>query len=237
MFWAIRKGLVTGPELSDSDSESHSASDSDEETDRPHNQARPARAYGTFNGQNSQPEGESPHPSAEADSLESSAELFPNTARHSPAYHLFHLLIGFVSLLISAFVLSHAATTLVDELGLSDEVFGLVVLSIATTLPEKLVAVVSGARGQAGIMVANTVGSNIFLLTLCLGIVWVSPSGNGDSRATVGVTELGTLLASSVAMCVAVCARGSVAKTLGLGMLVVYVAFLVLEVTVIRHGP
>jgi len=179
VFWAIRKGLVTGLELLDSDSEGQTASDSDEETNRPGNQIHTARAYGTFNRQSRQPR-EVPQPSAEADSLESSAELIPSTARHGPAYHLFHLLIGFLSLLISAFVLSHAATTLVDQLGLSDRVFGLVVLSIATTLPEKLVAVVSGSRGQAGIMVANTVGSNIFLLTLCLGIVWVSPS-NGDS--------------------------------------------------------
>lgn len=106
--------------------------------------------------------------------------LLFNTAHHSSTYHLFHLLFGFLSLLTSAYVLTHAATTLVDQLGLSDEVFGLVVLSIATTLPEKLIASLSGVRGQTGIMVANTAGSNIFLLTLCLGIVWVS-SSDGDS--------------------------------------------------------
>jgi hypothetical protein len=53
-------------------------------------------------------------------------------------------------------------------------------------------------------MVANTTSSNMFLLTLCLGIDWVSPHGEGgDSRATIGVVELITSIASSVAMCIA----------------------------------
>jgi Ca2+/Na+ antiporter len=149
-------------------------------------------------------------------------------------YHLLHLLFGFLSLLISAYVLTHAATTLVDQLGLSDEVFGLVVLSIATTLPEKIVASLSGLRGQTGIMVANTVGSNIFLLTLCLGIVWVSPR-DSDIHKAIGVAELATLVASSAAMCIIVFTRGHAAKGLGLGFLIAYFAFLSLEITVMRH--
>lgn len=138
-------------------------------------------------------------------------------------------------LLVSAYVLTHAATTLIDQLGLSEEVFGLEVLSIATTLPEKLVATLSGLRGQTAIMVANTVGSNIFLLTLCLGIVWVSPN-DGDSYETIGVTELATLVASSAAMCIVVFTRDSIAKALGLSFLVACFAFLSLEITVMRHG-
>jgi Ca2+/Na+ antiporter len=141
-----------------------------------------------------------------------------------------------LSLLLSAYVLTHAATSLVDQLHLSDAVFGMIVLSIATTLPEKLIAVVSGLRGQTGIMVANTAGSNIFLLTLCLGIVWVSPGGNdrAEQRATISATELIVLLASSALMGIAVFTRGKVAKGLGLGLLVAYAAFFVVEVILIR---
>lgn len=233
VFWAIGKGLVLGPELSDSESDSESASDTAEENEIPRTSAQTARAYGTFDGRNSQAEQNSPS-SIEARTFDSNnTGLFPDLARHGPIYHLFHLLIGFVSLLISAYVLTHAATSLVDQLGLSDEVFGLVILSIATTLPEKLIATVSGIRGQTGIIVANTAGSNIFLLTLCLGIIWVAP-GDGDGRARVGTTELVALVVSSVAMCVAVLTRGQVAKGLGMWMLVAYIAFLYFEI-VIRH--
>jgi Ca2+/Na+ antiporter len=236
IFWAIRKGLVHGPELSDSDSDSESDDgNGGESSSTLRGPAQSARAYGTFVGEDQL---------LRQDSLSSdSHESLNNPSRshtsdRSLAYHLFHLIFGFISLLVSAFVLTHAATSLVDQLHLSDAVFGMIVLSIATTLPEKLIAVVSGLRGQTGIMVANTAGSNIFLLTLCLGIVWISPSGNDrtEQRATTSATELVTLLASSALMCIAVFTTGKVAKGLGLGMLVAYVAFFVVEVTLIQDA-
>ena len=235
VFWAIRKGLVTGPELSESDNDTESASDSNEEINHRNTAAENTSAYGTFDDQNRHL-AHGPQSSAEAQLLaDDNTALFSNSRHHSSTYHLFHLTVGFLILLISAYVLTHAATTLIDQLGLSDEAFGIVVLSIATTLPEKLVATLSGLRGQTGIMVANTVGSNIFLLTLCLGIVWVSHS-DGDSHAAIGVTELATLIASSAAMCIVVFTRDSIAKALGLGFLIAYFAFLSLEITVMRHG-
>jgi Ca2+/Na+ antiporter len=234
ILWAIRKGLVHGPELSDSDSDSNSDDgNGGEGPSTSRGPAQIARAYGTFVGEDQV----SRQDSHSSDSLESlSYPSMSHTTDRSLAYHLFHLFLGFISLLVSAYVLTHAATSLVAQLHLSDAVFGMIVLSIATTLPEKFIAVVSGLRGQTGIMVANTAGSNIFLLTLCLGIVWVSPGGHDkpEQRAAISATELVTLLASSALMCIAVFTRGRVAKGIGLGMLVAYVAFFVLEVTLMK---
>ena len=92
------------------------------------------------------------------------------TPKHGIPYHIGNLVLGFLAIVLSSYVLSHAASNLVDEIGLSDVLFGVVILSIATTLPEKFIAVLSGWRGHTGILVANTVGSNIFLLSLCMGI-------------------------------------------------------------------
>lgn len=232
--WAIRKGLITGPELSDSDDDTESASESGEEINHSSTLTGTTSAYGTFNEESRRSAHDS-RSSAEAQPLGGdNTALFSNTIHHGPIYHLLHLLVGFLSLLISAYVLTHAATTLIDQFGLSDEVFGLVVLSIATTLPEKLVASLNGLRGQNGIVVANTVCSNIFLLTLCLGIVWVSPS-NSDSGKPIGATELAALVTSSAAMCIVVFTRGNVAKALELGFLIAYFAFLSLEINVMRR--
>jgi Ca2+/Na+ antiporter len=108
---------------------------------------------------------------------------------------------GFLALVLSSYVLSHAASNLVDEFGISDILFGIVILSIATTIPEKFVSVISGFRGQAGIIVANTVGSNIFLPSLCMGVLWVSTGGAFD-QGSVNATELGVMLGTTVAMTV-----------------------------------
>ncbi|KAK5683918.1 hypothetical protein LTS10_003781 [Elasticomyces elasticus] len=128
----------------------------------------------------------------------SSGSSMSDLSEHSLSYHVACLVAGFIALTLSAFVLSHASSTLATELGLSDVLFGIVILSIATTLPEKLVSVISGARGHAGILVASAAGSNIFLLTLCMGSVMISV--NGDLQHPVSEIEVGLMLASSLLM-------------------------------------
>ncbi|TKA76279.1 hypothetical protein B0A55_01833 [Friedmanniomyces simplex] len=142
VLWAIKKGTLAAPELSDDEDSSDS----------------------------------------EVDDITSDHNI--DAAERGPAGHTY-------------------ASTLVTELGMSDLLFGVVILSIATTLPEKFVAVVSGARGQSGILVANTVGSNIFLLTLCMGIFLVS-TGEHSDRGSVNVVEIGFMLGSSLLLTAAV---------------------------------
>ncbi|TKA44508.1 hypothetical protein B0A55_13736, partial [Friedmanniomyces simplex] len=250
VLWAIKKGTLAAPELSDDEDSSDSEVDgitSDHNIDAA--ERGPAgHTYGTFDSSNNdlsgqhtgstnkglprfqgnplQPSSFSPTPSGSSISHHSSAPILttsarpsePDLARHSLPYHLACLLMGFAALSLSAYVLSHAASTLVTELGMSDLLFGVVILSIATTLPEKFVAVISGARGQSGILVANTVGSNIFLLTLCMGIFLVS-TGEHSNGGSVNVVEIGFMLGSSLLLTAAVYLGGSSARYLGAVML------------------
>jgi Ca2+/Na+ antiporter len=77
-------------------------------------------------------------------------------------------------LTLSGILLSSTTSSLAEVLHITQSTAGLTILSIATTLPEKFVAFKSGRKAQAGVLVANTVGSNIFLMTLALGITWIS---------------------------------------------------------------
>lgn len=150
-------------------------------------------------------------------------------------YHIIQLLIGLVALTLSGYILSHSASSIADSLHLSGTMFGVTILSFATTLPEKLIAVLSGARGHGSIMVASTAGSNVFLLTLCLGFVAITSSmpPNGVSGDKVVMFELGVAWASAaVFLFIVVFGGGRVA---GAGLVAAYVAFLVLEFTVNRR--
>ena len=152
---------------------------------------------------------------------------------HSLTYHVVLLTFGMLVIILSAYVLSRAASILVDEFGISDVVFGVVILSIATTLPEKFIAVLSGSRGQMGIMIANTVGSNIFLLSLCTGILWVATDGNYN-EGSVEPAEIGVMLGSAVVMTLTVWFGAKWCRLIGTLMLLAYIAFLILEFTVIH---
>lgn len=260
--WTISKGRITAPELSDSDSsdeesEENTGQQSNRSIERATSSAR-RMANGAIeragrdsaSSANNTAAERQPATVVEADSSErathspeipraSSTSPSPQadssrSSNHSLPYHISLLVVGFLALVLSSYVLSHAASNLVDQLGISDVLFGVVILSIATTIPEKFVAVISGFRGHAGIMVANTVGSNIFLLSLCMGILWVSTGGDFD-QGSVNATELGVMLGSTVAMTLTVWFGSRWIRWIGSVMLVAYVAFLVLEFTVIRR--
>lgn len=71
----------------------------------------------------------------------------------------------------------YSPLTILAGLFSSYSLLGLVVL--ATTLLEKFIVVLCSYRGHVGILVASTVGSNIFLLSLCMGII-MTPGQNHD---------------------------------------------------------
>ena len=231
--WAISRGAITAPELSDSDEDDNS-DESDSDSGGPH-------PNGVIGNETRPPQ------DAEATSvaLPTNAALDASPARrgsqHRPLhrrrrslkYHIAFLLLGFISICLSGYVLSHASTTITDEIGISDVLFGVVILSIATTLPEKFIAVLSGVRGHVGIIVANTVGSNIFLLALCMGIVLVVTAGEFDA-GSVNAAELGVMMGSTLALTATVWFGANWSRWIGGAMLIAYVIFLVLEFTLIR---
>ena len=260
--WTIYKGLITAPEASDSDSsddegesiveQEENAVDTAPRVDSQPKENGPAEEEQYCNANTSDFAIE-PAPITEITNTEttptmrdlgtSSSPPLVDTGtldssrrskEHSLKYHMALLTLGILSVILSAYVLSHAASTLVSQFGISDVVFGVVILSIATTIPEKFIAVVSGFRGQMGIMVANTVGSNIFLLSLCIGILWVATDGNYN-EGSVKPAEIGVMLGSAVVMFLTVWFGATWARLIGAMMLVAYIAFLVLEFTLIHQ--
>ncbi|KHN99870.1 Sodium/calcium exchanger membrane region [Metarhizium album ARSEF 1941] len=158
----------------------------------------------------------------------------PGPPRHAITHHALQLVFGIAALALSAYILAHSAASITTQLHISDISFGVVVLSIATTLPEKLISVVSGYRGRGQILVANCAGSNIFLLSLCCGIVLISTRGELD-KGTVTIGELAVLWLSTLAFTVTVWFGGTGAKVIGVVMVLGYVAFIVLEYAVIHR--
>jgi Ca2+/H+ antiporter len=215
--WAISRGSLTAPEDSDSDSDSNETSSSTSSHDR-------STTHAGTGAERSAP-------------ASVTTPLLPSQLRskhRSLLNHIFHLILGFLAICLSGYVLSHSASSIVDLLAIPDVLFGVVVLSIATTLPEKFIAVMSGRRGNAGVLVANTAGSNIFLLTLCLGIVLLSTQGHLP-RGSVGAIELGVLWGSTVAFAATVWLGARLSTWIGGAMVLAYVAFVVLEFEVVHH--
>jgi cation:H+ antiporter len=77
-----------------------------------------------------------------------------------------------------------------QALGLSQQLIGLTVVSLATTLPELITSLMAMRRGQSDMALGNIVGSNIFNLLFILGTV--------SAIATVPLPAGGTLILLAV---------------------------------------
>lgn len=105
-------------------------------------------------------------------------------------------------------------------------------MSFATTLPEKFVAVISGARGHGDIVIASTAGSNVFLLTLCLGITLVAGNQKDLADSVIPFELLVTWASSALLLPIVFFGSG---RRVGGMLLVSYLAFIVLEFTIYRR--
>jgi Ca2+/Na+ antiporter len=231
--WAIGRGKVTAPEGSDSDSSDDDSSDSDNDDNRNFHSETIER---TNLGQSDVLSRPQAHVLVELSSQRPVAAPPPPAPRRTGKrlrYHVGILFLGFFSISLAGYVLSHAATTITDQFDISDVLFGVVILALATTLPEKFIAVLSGFRGHAGIMVANTAGSNIFLLSLCMGIIMVQTEGEFDA-GLVKIPELCVMWGSTLAFTATIWFGGRWSRWVGGAMLACYIAFIILEFTVIH---
>lgn len=210
--YAIYKGVVDAPEDSDSD-------DNDDDRSSEGNCAEAQHDYVP----------------AEVSPLlpnNGGGECFSHHWKHTLFYHIGQLILGFIALSLSGYVLSHSAASIADAFNLSGTVLGVTVLSVATTLPEKFVAVISGTRGHGGIVVASTAGSNIFLLTLCLGITLVAGDQKELAQSLILFELLVTWVSSALFLLIVLLGSG---RWVGGTLLVLYIAFIVLEFTVYRR--
>ncbi|KAL4892021.1 Sodium/calcium exchanger protein-domain-containing protein [Aspergillus ambiguus] len=206
--FAIYRGVVSAPELSDSESDSDSDTDDVEAN---------------------------VHRVSETSHLLQRHQPYDIDRQYpiSVARHVLQLLIGLVCLSVSGYILAQSASAIAESLGLSGTVVGFTVLSIVTTIPEKVIALVSGVRGHSGIMVANTAGSNIFLLTLCAGVIALSGELGHTMSDYMTMFELVSVWVSSALLaCVVFLDLG---RWMGAVLLFAYAAFLVCEFTVYRR--
>lgn len=137
-----------------------------------------------------------------------------------------------VTLALSLAVISAAAEAIVlgavhiaHQAGLSEYAIGATVVAIGTTLPDKAISFVGGMRGQSGVVTSNALGSNIFILTLVLGLAALSSSSGVAVAHSVTRVDLPLLLAASV-LVVALFHRRSLHWRIGVTLLTFYAGYI-----------
>jgi K+-dependent Na+/Ca+ exchanger-like protein len=105
--------------------------------------------------------------------------------------------LGLISL--GAWLVVEPAVYFARALGIPETIIGLTIVAIGTTLPDKAISLVGGLKGQGGIVAANAVGSNIFLLTLVLGLSALAAPVVADRQTLL--FDVPVLLGTAVLLC------------------------------------
>lgn len=118
------------------------------------------------------------------------------------------------------------ATRIASWAGLSDYAIGATIVAIGTTLPDKAISFVGGRRGQGGIVTANATGSNIFVLTLVLGLAGLFSGGGLHVAHNVARIDTPLLIAATL-LITALFFRASIHWRAGMFLLTLYGAYIV----------
>lgn len=141
------------------------------------------------------------------------------------------IVLGVVLLVAGGELLLRGAVGLATLWKLTPAVIGLTVVAAGTSVPELAVSGIAAARGEAEIAVANVVGSNIFNVTVIIGLcALVTPlviSGN-TIKLEYPAVALVTLT------CVVLARDGWINRLDALLLLAIYVAFTAYMVRLVR---
>lgn len=80
------------------------------------------------------------------------------------------LVVGLVLLTFGAHWIVEGAVAIAQKMEIREEIIGLTIVSIGTSLPEIVTSLVAAARGERELAIGNIVGSNIFNIFAVLGV-------------------------------------------------------------------
>lgn len=138
-------------------------------------------------------------------------------------------ILGLVAIIWGGDLVVNSASAIALKLGLSENLIGLTIVALGTSLPEFVTSVMATKKGELEIAIGNIIGSNIFNILLILGVAsTIKPL----VVSTVAICDI-LFMMSTVIMFVCLTKKEKVlTKNKGILMIMTYVVYLVF--TIIR---
>lgn len=135
---------------------------------------------------------------------------------------LLFIVIGLACLVVGSDVFVGSASSVAEQLGVSQSVIGLTIVAGGTSLPELATSVVAARKGQSAIAIGNVIGSNVFNILLILGVTSViCPMQIGG----ITIVDMGVMLLSVLLVWLFSFTRYTVEKWEGVVLTLIYVAY------------
>ena len=158
-------------------------------------------------------------------------EAQPPTQDVPPTHWSFALLAaGLVAVFVGAEFLVHGAVRLATDLGVSEEVIGLTLIAVGTSLPEIATALAAALRARTELCIGNVIGSNLFNILGIAGVTaWFAPLPFADSILEF---DLWFLLGTTAFMVFVMMASRRIGRPAGLVLFTTYGVYIAAHFTV-----
>ena len=132
------------------------------------------------------------------------------------------LIVGAAAIAFGGDLTVDTASRIAIELGMSQTLVGLTIVSIGTSLPELVTSVVAARKNEVVMAVGNAVGSNIFNILMVLGI---SSAISPVALIRENIIDIVLLMVFSVMVWIFAGTRKKIERKEGIIMVVVYLVY------------
>ena len=132
------------------------------------------------------------------------------------------LIVGAAAIAFGGDLTVDTASRIAIELGMSQTLVGLTIVSIGTSLPELVTSVVAARKNEVDMAVGNAVGSNIFNILMVLGI---SSAISPVALIRENIIDIVLLMVFSVMVWIFAGTRKKIERKEGIIMVVVYLIY------------
>lgn len=135
------------------------------------------------------------------------------------------LIIGIVMLPIGAALTVNSSQTIALDWGVSEEVIGLTIVAIGTSLPELAASLMAVIRGNSSVAIGNVVGSNIFNIAAIMGVTLLLVPIDVPSHA-VNI-DMWMMLATALLLAFIAIKLRVITRVTGLAMTGAYIVYII----------
>lgn len=133
-------------------------------------------------------------------------------------------LIGIVAIKYGGDMVVNSASGIATTFGLTQNLIGLTIVAVGTSLPELVTSVVAARKGESDMAVGNVVGSNIFNILLILGI---SSSLHPIAVSMNNIYDLIFLSVTNIVVWAFAYKGGKIKRLHGCGMVALYIIYMI----------
>ena len=132
--------------------------------------------------------------------------------------------IGIFGVIIGGEVVVDCATTIALNLGMSENLTGLTIVAVGTSLPELVTSISAAKKGESDLAIGNVIGSNLFNVLLVLGISsFIHPIG----VQSIVFADMFIMLCATVLVYVLALTQKTITKYEGLSIAICYVVYMI----------